>query len=217
MKAEEGAAGDAPRAAPTIVQDVKVAGYRAVTLKATDSAGLSKWLNEHDYKTTRQVDEWVAHYVKKEWFITAFRVEGGATKDVIMSFKTTTPFNPFYVPDESLQGTPGMVDIYLVTRGDGELTLGQGGLSVSAEWDNEIPRPYAGSLGERLGLKDVEHPEGLRVTYFSLPFRLANKEELYVHQRRHWEVMPFYFAGIMAYVGWRVLRRLDMLRPVNRT
>ena len=209
MKAAEGAASaGAMLGSPTIVQDVQVAGYRAVTLKATDSAGLSKWLNEHDYKTTRQVDEWVAHYVKKQWFITAFLVEGGVTKDVIMSFKTATPFNPFYVPDESLQGTPGMVDIYLVTRGDGELTVGQGGLSVPAQWDNEIARPYAGSLGDRLGLTEVEHPEDLRVTYFSLPFRLANKEELYVHVSRHWEVEPFYLAGVVFLVAWRAALRV---------
>lgn len=82
----------------------KVAGYEAAILSATDAAALQRWLSEHGYDATPDLIEWLDVYVKKQWKITAFKIDaakpGAAaqTSAVKMSFSTDRPFFPYREP-----------------------------------------------------------------------------------------------------------------------
>lgn len=90
----------------TIVRVVDVAGYEATTLKPDDAQGLSSWMKLNGYVTSPDTTKWIAFYVKKGWFFTAFKVKAkdgkAATGLVKMSFKTDRPFNPYYVPADNM-------------------------------------------------------------------------------------------------------------------
>ncbi len=97
---EEAAAG-----AVQVIQEVKVAGYVATTLKANDPKALADWMKKNGYVTTPGTQVWTDFYIKKGWLLTAFKVDSGLgsgeTGLVKMSFTTDRPFNPYYVPKEN--------------------------------------------------------------------------------------------------------------------
>lgn len=89
-----------------VFQEVEVAGYNAVTLKATDAKGLADWMALHGFATTASIQTWTEFYIRKGWYLTAFKVnvnDGRAETGLVkMSFKTEKPFNPYYVPAENI-------------------------------------------------------------------------------------------------------------------
>jgi hypothetical protein len=82
----------------------KVAGYEAAVLSATDAAALQRWMSEHGYDATPDLVEWLDVYVKKQWKITAFKIDAAKpeaaaqTSAVKMSFSTDRPFFPYREP-----------------------------------------------------------------------------------------------------------------------
>jgi hypothetical protein len=97
---------DASGAPPPVevLSTQKVAGYEAVVLSATDAAALQKWLADHGYAATPDLTEWLDAYVKKQWKITAFKIDAARpelaarTSAVKMSFTTDRPFFPYREP-----------------------------------------------------------------------------------------------------------------------
>lgn len=92
-----------------VLQKVKVAGYDAVTLGATNLDALAKWLKDNKYEINDDIKEWLKPYVEQQWKITAFKYDpkqkgmGRAkTSSVRMSFKTKRPLFPYRVPKEQL-------------------------------------------------------------------------------------------------------------------
>jgi hypothetical protein len=92
-----------------IVDEVKVAGYKATIIKATDQKAMSQWLKSNNYTTGKSVDQWLDFYIKKGWYFTAFKVDNitevAETGVICMKFKTKIPFHPFYVPEENEDGS----------------------------------------------------------------------------------------------------------------
>lgn len=86
------------------VQRVQIAGYDAITVAATDANALSTWMQENEFETGDGFAEWVNHYIKKDWYLTLFRVnkidnrKGFKTGPIRMSFRTAQPYNPYYIP-----------------------------------------------------------------------------------------------------------------------
>jgi len=82
---------------------------------------------KNKYATTNSTHEWVAFYLKKDWYITAFKVINAAevadSGMVKMSFKSDRPFNPYYVSiDYLVDGTQKLpsqetrLNIYFVSN-----------------------------------------------------------------------------------------------------
>lgn len=80
----------------------KVGGYEAAVLSATDAAALQRWLADHGYAATPDLVEWLDVYVRKQWKITAFKIDASQpsarTSAVKMSFATDRPFFPYREP-----------------------------------------------------------------------------------------------------------------------
>lgn len=85
-----------------VLASQKVAGYDAVVLAATDAAALQKWLADHGYAATPDLTEWLDAYVRRQWKITAFKIDAAQpaarTSAVKMSFNTERPFFPYREP-----------------------------------------------------------------------------------------------------------------------
>lgn len=105
---------------PQIIEEVKVAGYKATIIKATDQKAMSEWLKSNNYKTSKSIDEWLQFYIKKGWFFTAFKVDNlnevAETGTICMKFKTEIPFHPFYVPKDNWgRVTSGTLKVAIVS------------------------------------------------------------------------------------------------------
>lgn len=89
-------------AAPVEVVAVqRVAGMDATILHASDAGALEAWLAAHHYPEGPALKTWLEPYVKRGWFVTAFKLAGGARSDsgaVRMSFPTSTPMYPYSEP-----------------------------------------------------------------------------------------------------------------------
>ncbi len=106
LRSRAKSAGGSTASAVEVIQAAKVAGYDAVTLKASDASALAEWMRKHDYHTTLSIQNWTDFYIKKGWYLTAFKVaaeKGRAETGLVkMTFKTETPFNPYYVPADNI-------------------------------------------------------------------------------------------------------------------
>lgn len=91
-----------------VLQEKLVAGFNAVVLEATSTAGLVKWLKDHGYVFSPAVEAWAKPYVEAGWKITALKIakaaDGKANPNVSaaalrLSFKTDRPLFPYREPD----------------------------------------------------------------------------------------------------------------------
>lgn len=97
----------AAAAGVSVEQIVRVAGYNAITIRTDDSQEVQHWIRSNKFESFEGDKDWFDYYLKKKWYLTFFIVEKGAaaqlaTETVRMSFKTETPFNPYYVPKGNL-------------------------------------------------------------------------------------------------------------------
>jgi hypothetical protein len=99
--------GDDPSpAAVTVVERKRVAGLDAVVLLATDAAALATWLREHHFARRADLDAWLAPYVARGFYLTAFRYERGGhervrSSAVRLSFACEQPFYPYAEPKDA--------------------------------------------------------------------------------------------------------------------
>ncbi len=180
--------GPATRSGPppvTVVQVKSVGSFEATTLKATDSRALQSWLRLRGYKFSPDQSVWLSHYVKKGWFLTAFKYVAEAkplnAEAIRMSFKTSVPFCPYYVPPTNLQGAFAPLRIFVITDGLIEATVGK---SKAWEYDHNIVTPFRSSDRApmmrtlKLGLQDL--PQKGVVTYYGrAKFDSAQKDDLF--------------------------------------
>jgi hypothetical protein len=196
---------------PEVIQEVEVAGYTATTVKASDAAGLAKWMKRNGYVTSPGVQEWTDYYIKKKWMLTAFKVSArngtGETGSVRMSFKTDMPFNPYYVPKENI-GHPVGVKLFWLSVGN-YLGSVAGKPWVEPTWTADLGDQKAEFAGY-LGLKADQLPDGLRVqAYEDRSFPTAVKADIEFTQPQP-DRNPWLFAVltvILAWLGFGFLRR----------
>src|SRR5690606_15278900 len=78
------------------IESVKVAGFVAHVMRGGAKGEIQAWLDQKGYKTDVSTGEWIDHYVKKGWYLTAFEVDvqdGRASTGVVgMKFQTPKPF-----------------------------------------------------------------------------------------------------------------------------
>lgn len=139
---------DAPAAAGgdvEVVQVKDVGAYRATTLRATDARALATWMRANRYATSKSIEEWTAFYIRKDWYLTAFKIRAGADEEaktlpVRMSFKTETPYNPYLVPkdniDDERKGS-GLL-LYFVSNGSYRNEVPETDHKLNARWRERL-------------------------------------------------------------------------------
>ncbi len=91
---------------PVVVyQRTKIGALDAVVLKAVSAKALQDWLKANGYATRPALEAWFAVYIRKGWFITAFRIGAGETSEAVnpavrISFKTDVPVYPYLEPGD---------------------------------------------------------------------------------------------------------------------
>jgi hypothetical protein len=165
-------AAKAPRsAAPAILDRKKVAGFDAVVLRAEDTDGLKKWLEENKYDARPAVVEWLKWYVDHKWVITAFKVllDDNAARDrwaksVRMTFETETPFYPYREPEdmrtskaEGGQAHQRKLRVFFLSDARYKGTIGDAGnWTAKTVWSNVCPKETLTRLVENFRMSPKE-------------------------------------------------------------
>lgn len=209
-----------------VVQEVDVAGYKARTLKATDSAGLAAYLKDQGFAASPEFEKWLGHYVKKGWYLTSFIVtsELGAegTTPVRMSFKTDKPFNPYYVPSNNRALDEGNapynssagLQVFLVSVDSlkPEMGSGSGKDWVAPTWEVDMKAKDVRSLASTLKIPLASLANGAHLAYFQdWEFARAESSEdvFFVPSRR----MPV-FVQIALVIGCVTILLLAVAKTV---
>ena len=112
-----------------VVQEKQVGKFDTVTVAATDTTALMKWLSGHGYKVNKEATAWMEHYVSKHWMFTAFKVNASRTNvetgPVRMSFKTDQPFCPYLVPNYNRGSASHTLGLIFVGASPVTVTEGQ--------------------------------------------------------------------------------------------
>jgi hypothetical protein len=161
----------AAASAPEIVQEVDIAGYHVVTLKATDALGLAKWMKQYGYSTSKPIEAWTEFYIRKNWYLTCFKVNSSpsgpaSTGLVKMSFTTEKPFNPYLVPVDNFpeHERESVLGLYFV--GPGVYAPEKGGTkqSLIKKWVALLTDDTISKLKTQLKLSSI--PESATLTAF---------------------------------------------------
>lgn len=151
-----------------VLQEKLVAGFKAVVLEATSADALVRWLKDHGYAFSPEVEAWAKPYVEGGWKITALTVakeKGGIEKGGMeeksvaasalrMSFKTDRPLFPYREPDSrnhaaALGATHRLLRIYFLAEG-----RYQGELTKEVPWTGKVA--WAGPLASQDRAKTLE-------------------------------------------------------------
>ena len=166
-----------------VLEEKTVAGFQASVLEARSASALVRWLEEHHYALSPEVEAWAKPYVDGGWKITALRVtkdasgkrdERVAASSLRLSFKADAPLFPYREPDPKAAGplaaSGRLLRIYLATdaRYDGALT----GAAWTGQtvWANPIASADRARLLAHLGLPDDAAPKSLFLTEIEDPW-----------------------------------------------
>lgn len=177
--------------AGVIVLDEKlVAGFNAVVLEASSADALVKWLKEHGYAYSPEIEAWAKPYVEQGWKITALKVarakdekdSASVTAAALrISFKTEQPLFPYREPDyknanQTVGANQRLLRIYFVAeaRYRGELTP-ESPWTGKVAWADKIRLEDRKKVLEMLKLPETTGPAEWWMTEFedNWPYRVA--------------------------------------------
>ncbi len=97
------ASGNSMPAGVRVVERKRVGAFDAAVLKAESAKTLQDWLKENEYTSRPALEAWFGEYIRLGWYITAFKIAGGASTasvntPVRISFKTDVPVYPYREP-----------------------------------------------------------------------------------------------------------------------
>jgi hypothetical protein len=167
-----------------VVQEQNVGRYHATTLLASDEKALARWMTKHHYKSTPAIEEWTHTYIKKGWYLTAFRLRGGRfsklNATVRMSFKTDLPFNPFRVPSDNVGPKKSMLRVFFVSDRNFDATVGQKALWKMPSWSSPLNKQIVAELGQQLKLPTSAFPANPQVQSFvDYEFPRTNADDVF--------------------------------------
>ncbi len=186
----------APLAAPAgvVVLDEKlVAGFHAVVLEARSADALVKWLKEHGYAYSPEIEAWAKPYVEQGWKITALKVakakddqdsESVTAAALRISFKTERPLFPYREPDYKnanliVGANQRLLRIYFVAeaRYRGELTP-ESPWTGKVAWAGRVKIQDRNKVLEMLKLPETTGPAEWWMTEFedNWPYRVARAD-----------------------------------------
>ncbi len=179
--------------APTdvkVLEEKLVAGFAAVVLEAASTDALLKWLQDHGYAFSPEVQAWAQPYVEAGWKITALKVakekDGEKNKNVAasalrMTFKTDRPIFPYREPDfkdsaQVLASSRRLLRVYFLAE-----ARYQGVLTPEIEWSGRVAWTNKLKAEDRLKalqllkLPDSTGPAGWWLTEFEddWPYQVA--------------------------------------------
>lgn len=177
-----------------ILHTQRVGGYDAVVLEADNGKDLNEWLGKNGYVSRPEFVDWLDHYAKAKWKITAFKIAdttppGGvpttsfksvSSGTVRMSFKTPKPFFPYREPaDSSIPSGPNnagpttnryrVMRVFFVGTGRMTGTLGESDgkpWPAQIRWSDRLPDATRAQLAEKLALDPSQFPAAAWMTAF---------------------------------------------------
>ena len=155
-----------------VIQEADVAGFHATTLFSRSAQAINDWMNEHGYVSTPEVQKWAERYCSRGWYLTAFKVVdktklAASTGTVRMTFKTSKPFNPFYVPTSNILTTKkGTLRVYFVSVGDYEAKIGRRETWQTPIWTAPIPEASSALLAKQVKIRAEDIPDNVQVETF---------------------------------------------------
>jgi hypothetical protein len=181
-----------------VLHEQQVAGYDAAVLEASDGKALNKWLGDNGYASRPALENWLDHYVKLKWKITAFKIAEKAppksaadelfrplaTGAVRMSFTTERPFFPYREPEEKSDEAKEphinrLMQVFFLSQGRMAGKLEGGAMwSATIRWTDELKAPYLESLTKDL-LLESGLPKGTWLTTFEDRTRHRPQEDLF--------------------------------------
>ncbi|MEZ4295241.1 MAG: DUF2330 domain-containing protein [Polyangiaceae bacterium] len=109
--------------AVTVHEVKRIGSFTAFVLSATDAKALDQWFTENEIARPPNAVEWLAHFVDKKFFLTAFRYEppeaaGGEieAETVRLSFKTPDAYYPYIEPLRSDVGPNRHLAVWTVAE-----------------------------------------------------------------------------------------------------
>lgn len=163
----------------TVLDEVRVAGYDAAVLEASDADALSEWLSKNGYTARPELKEWLEPYLAAKWKVTAFKysAEPGEVnaEAVRLSFPTQRPLFPFRVPRD-LRSQASTLRVFYVGPGRAQANFAEGdGSAWKAEtkWAGALSASLAGALPAGVGMS------GAWLTTFEDPTWPSGGDDLY--------------------------------------
>ena len=143
----------------SVVSQQTVGGFEETVLSTAHPQSIDSWLSRHGFPKTKETTEWLKPYIRKNWFITAYRFKGnGSSADlrpVCMTFHSEMPFYPYREPaSKSTQEGGRTLRVFLLSNeGQEAVTNGQPWVATT-EWtgmlsdsDLRILGPVVANLG----------------------------------------------------------------------
>jgi hypothetical protein len=180
-----------------VLHQKQVAGFDAVILEASAAEALVRWLKDHGYAHSPEIEAWAKPYVESGWKFTALKVSkrkddkqasSVAASALRMSFKTDQPLFPYREPDPqqaatALKAHNRLLRIYLLAdaRYRGHLTRDQEWTGRVA-WANKLNDSDRSRLLELLKLTEQTGPRQWWLTEFedNWPYRPAPADLTFV-------------------------------------
>lgn len=146
---DDGSAG----AAPEVLSEVDLGPIQAVTLAASDAAGLQAWLTANGYGIDPAVQALLGDYIARGWSFAALKLTGeepltGALDPVRFEFATTEPVYPLLLSQAAT--TPQTVRLYLFGDDGMQATFPDDTVAGSVTWAGPVDVPALTGFGEYL-------------------------------------------------------------------
>lgn len=210
-------AAPASAAAVEVAQVVDLGQYEATTLRSTDPSALVSYLQKHGYRAAKDIEEWAGMYLKKKWYLTAFRLKAAeksaALAPIKMSFKTEKPFFPYFVPSSNQSGESSRLRVYVLAAGVASAEVS--GASIgSNDWNVPVPEDMRSRLASTLQVSADDAAVATHLTSWeSLPFPTKATDDAYLTfspPRPLWLDLGAWglvgFAGVYGYRRFRLSR-----------
>ncbi|MGN6273237.1 MAG: DUF2330 domain-containing protein [Protaetiibacter sp.] len=150
-----GSMGDGSSAggAPEVLSEVDLGPIQAVTLAASDAAGLQSWLTANGYAIDPSVQSLFADYIARGWSFAALKLTGeepldGALDPVRFEFATSEMVYPLLLSQAATM--PQTVRLYLFGDDAMQATFPDGTVAGSVTWAGEVDVPSLLPLGAYL-------------------------------------------------------------------
>ncbi len=162
-----------------VISEQRVGNYDTAILKATDAKALQEWLSSNGYESTPAITDWLAVYVKSDWYLTAFKLtKDGPTSaegtTVRISFQTERPFYPYREPISTNPGNASKrsLTVYYLSGERATGTLGEKGeWPGNTVWADKVPDAKLASIFKHLKLKPDEQTNLLTATPYLNEFQ----------------------------------------------
>lgn len=146
----DGSAGGAP---PTVLSEVDLGPVQAVTLAASDAAGLQDWLAANGYRIDPAVQELFADYIARGWSFAALKLTGedrlsGALDPVRFEFATTEMVYPLLLSQAA--SIPQTVRLYLFGEGGMQAAFPDGTVAGDVAWAGPVDEASLLQFGDYL-------------------------------------------------------------------